>query len=237
MSKPFYQQFVWAEYHRDTAHLRTAAEHGAYLLLIGALFTRGGKLPADDDSLARHACCTTEEWAGLKGVVLAFFQVRRGVLRHKRVTNDLRSIIETRSDRSRAGKLGGLASGRKRKGNSPAPAAAPAAAKAKQNEHSQSHSYTPEDKSSGTPDPDKDAWDLAGAVLTEQGGMDLVTAKRFFGALLARNDLKARELFTACASARVNQTRDPKTYLSSVARKVAERQVKAGGKPKDAGFC
>lgn len=129
MSKPFYMRLNWAHYHEGTSHLRNEGEHGAYLLLIGALFSSGGKLKADDDTLARHAHCTAERWAELRPVVLPFFKVTRGMLRHKRVSEELAHIGGAIGQRKAAGKAGGLATAEKHRGNGAASAAASAAAK------------------------------------------------------------------------------------------------------------
>ena len=40
------------DYHRKTRHLTQAAQHGAYMLLIGEAWQRGGALPDDDEMLA-----------------------------------------------------------------------------------------------------------------------------------------------------------------------------------------
>jgi uncharacterized protein YdaU (DUF1376 family) len=52
VAAPPYQKFFWGSYHKHTAHLRDARDHGAYLLLIGALWNNDGKLQADDETLA-----------------------------------------------------------------------------------------------------------------------------------------------------------------------------------------
>lgn len=104
MSPP-YMRLYWGDYHRDTPHL-TRSQHGAYLLLLSALWNNGGKLPADDASLARHAHCTAGEWAAMKAVILDFFKVRRGKLTHKRVSAELAKYETTIGKRKAAGKRG-----------------------------------------------------------------------------------------------------------------------------------
>ena len=76
------------DYLGDTLHLK-ALEHGAYLLLLMAMWRAGGTLPANDANLSSIARCTAAEWARIKPVVLAFFKVRRGVLSHKRVAEEI----------------------------------------------------------------------------------------------------------------------------------------------------
>jgi uncharacterized protein YdaU (DUF1376 family) len=117
VSAPPYMKLYWGDYFHGAKSLKTAREHGAYLLLIGALWDAGGKLPDDDATLARHAFCTPQEWAALKPALMPFFRVVRGKLTQKRVTRELRAYAVTVSKRKLAGKIGGSASVGKDKGN------------------------------------------------------------------------------------------------------------------------
>ena len=74
MSFP-YMPMYWGDYLRDTVGLK-AEEHGAYMLLIGALWNGGGTLPADDGVLARVACCDRRRWAKVWPVICTFFEIR-----------------------------------------------------------------------------------------------------------------------------------------------------------------
>jgi len=103
-------RLYWGDYSRKTRHLKKAAEHGAYLLLIGALWDAGGKLPADDETLADHALLTPKEWAGMKARIMPFFKVSRGMLTQTRVTEELAKFRDTSGKRKMAGKAGGSAS-------------------------------------------------------------------------------------------------------------------------------
>lgn len=60
-----------ADYLADTAHL-TAAEHGAYLLLI-MHYWRAGKLPSDGRQIARIARMNAREWDRSRDTIAAFF--------------------------------------------------------------------------------------------------------------------------------------------------------------------
>lgn len=117
MSAPPYQKLFWGSYHKHTAHLSHAREHGAYLLLIGALWNNEGRLPADDDTLAAYARLTTKEWLAIKPKLMPLFRVVRGKLTQARVTEDLAKYRDTSGKRKEAGKAGGLASGGKRAAN------------------------------------------------------------------------------------------------------------------------
>lgn len=123
MSAPPYMPFYFGDYARDTGHL-TRGEHGAYFLLIKAMWTTGGKLPADDKKLARLALCTPDEWAEVREVILPYFKRRGGVLRHKRIDLEMAKYANTSGKRSEAGKRGGLKTANKNKRVAQASAAA-----------------------------------------------------------------------------------------------------------------
>lgn len=59
------------DYLGDTGHL-TAAEHGAYLLLIMRYWQDGG-LPTDERMVARYSRLTPEQWSESRDVLAAFF--------------------------------------------------------------------------------------------------------------------------------------------------------------------
>jgi len=77
MTPPPYQKLFWGSYHKHTAHLSHAREHGAYLLLIGALWNNDGRLPADDGTLAGYAKLTLKEWGAIKAKLMPLFRVTR----------------------------------------------------------------------------------------------------------------------------------------------------------------
>lgn len=70
MSRAWMPLYV-ADYLADTTHL-SAAEHGAYLLLIMHYWQNGG-LPTDDRRLARIARMTTKEWNKARPAIAEFF--------------------------------------------------------------------------------------------------------------------------------------------------------------------
>lgn len=70
MSPPWMPLYV-ADYLADTSHL-SAAEHGAYMLLIMHYWQRGC-LPSDDRVLSRIARMTAEEWHDSKPIIAEFF--------------------------------------------------------------------------------------------------------------------------------------------------------------------
>lgn len=117
MSAPPYMRLYWGDYSRKTRHLTKASEHGAYLMLIGALWDNDGKLPADDETLAAYALCTPDEWAALKPKIMPLLTVSRGKISQARVTEELAKYKSTSGKRKEAGKKGGSASVGKDSGN------------------------------------------------------------------------------------------------------------------------
>lgn len=88
MSAPPYMKLYIADYLADTTHL-TRDEHGAYLLLLMALWRAGGKLPNDPHKLAKLSKCSTPEWEEISPSVLEFFTVSGGALTQKRASIEI----------------------------------------------------------------------------------------------------------------------------------------------------
>lgn len=83
MNRPWMPLYV-ADYRADTVHL-SAAQHGAYLLLIMHYWLTGA-LPSDDAALARIACMTPAEWRKARPTIQAFF---KDGWKHKRIDAEL----------------------------------------------------------------------------------------------------------------------------------------------------
>lgn len=118
MSAPPYMKLYIADYLAETTHL-DAVGHGAYLLLIMAMWRAGGKLPRDEAKLARIAQCSPDQWATVRDDVMAFFKVSGGTIKHSRVAKEIAkydAVID-------GAKSGGKASASKRasKNNDNAP--------------------------------------------------------------------------------------------------------------------
>jgi|GEM_PF-4312542 len=74
---------LWTDaYLGDTLHLSTI-QHGAYLLLLMVAWRSDGRLPADDDYLAKCTRMTKGQWYRHKHVLEAFFSIEGAV--HKGV--------------------------------------------------------------------------------------------------------------------------------------------------------
>lgn len=106
MSAPPYMKLYVADYLGDTHHL-TALEHGAYLLLLMAMWRAGGTLPAVDANLARLARLSPDEWSAVKPVLWPLFKVSRMRLTQKRLSAELAKYESISGKRSEA-KKGGL---------------------------------------------------------------------------------------------------------------------------------
>lgn len=70
MSRPWMPLYI-ADYLKDTRRL-SAAQHGAYLLLLMDYWTNGS-LPDDDDQLSRIACMPIADWRKSRPIIQAFF--------------------------------------------------------------------------------------------------------------------------------------------------------------------
>lgn len=113
MSPPPYMRLYWGNYHRQTPHL-TRSQHGAYLMLLSALWNNGGKLAANDATLAKHALCAPSEWAAMKAVILPFFDIRRGKLSNRKLSEELENYKAIVGKRKSAGKAGSQVTNGKR---------------------------------------------------------------------------------------------------------------------------
>lgn len=91
-----------ADYLADTGHL-TAAEHGAYLLLI-MHYWRMGSLPTDEVRLARIARMNADEWAVAMPSIASFFT---DGWKHGRIELELKKSADSYDKRAAAGRKGG----------------------------------------------------------------------------------------------------------------------------------
>lgn len=103
MSHKSWMPLYWGDYLGKTTHL-TVCEHGAYLLLIGHLWTAGGSTPDDDLRLQRICRCTAEEWSRIRPMIESFFTITHGKWRHARVTAELEKAEKTYEKRAKAGR-------------------------------------------------------------------------------------------------------------------------------------
>jgi uncharacterized protein YdaU (DUF1376 family) len=83
---------LWTDaYLADTSDL-TTLEHGAYLLLLMAMWRAGGSLPNDPQRLARFARLTKGQWERVWRVLERFFRIEDDQLFQNRLTDELNAV-------------------------------------------------------------------------------------------------------------------------------------------------
>lgn len=118
---------LWTDaYLGDTTHLRTV-EHGAYLLLLIAMWrTREKALPNNDRLLARYARMTDREWRDVKPIIMPFFTIEGENITQLRLRDEAEAAAEYAGKQARRAKSRWLKS--KETSGAAAPTAAQAAA-------------------------------------------------------------------------------------------------------------
>ena len=97
----------WGDYAKDTAHL-SAAQHGAYLMLIKHYWVTGKPLVDDDAVLWRIACADSKNhWKKMRSVVVSFFVQQNGKLGHSRIDEELEKAAKFLEKQAENGKKGG----------------------------------------------------------------------------------------------------------------------------------
>lgn len=96
MSRAWMPLYV-GDYLRDTMHL-TTEEHGAYLLIIMALWSAGGSLP--ESAMPATVRVSQRKWSSLRNTLAPFFHVAEGTWSHRRVNRELATAKE-KSDKAR----------------------------------------------------------------------------------------------------------------------------------------
>ena len=85
-----------------------ARETGAYLLLLMAMWSRDGSLPADQKKLQRVAKCG-REWPSVWASISRYFDHTDGVITNRRLTEELQKVAAKREVNRHNGGLGGSA--------------------------------------------------------------------------------------------------------------------------------
>jgi uncharacterized protein YdaU (DUF1376 family) len=100
---------LWTDaYLGDTKHL-TTTEHGAYLLILMAMWRAGGKLPNDERRLATTAGLRIDHWRRMASTIMAFMTIEGEFITQKRLRTES-EIVRVQLQKSRtAGALGGRA--------------------------------------------------------------------------------------------------------------------------------
>lgn len=97
---------LWTDaYMADTSHL-TTIEHGAYLLVLMAMWRAGGQLPDDEIRLARTARLSLDKWRRIAPTIRSFLTAADGFVSQKR----LKQEFENARGRAEKASIGGNAS-------------------------------------------------------------------------------------------------------------------------------
>jgi uncharacterized protein YdaU (DUF1376 family) len=89
-------------YLADTTHF-SAEEHGAYLLLLMAMWRRNGRVPDNDKDLARICCVHPSRWSRVKKRLIPLLIQRDGELRQKKLTAVFSDLINKKSQKRASG--------------------------------------------------------------------------------------------------------------------------------------
>lgn len=104
MSSPFMQLYI-GDYLRDTQGLSTEG-HGAYLLILFAMWNADGWVSAEPRKMAQYARMTVTRWAKLAPDIMPFLIVEDGMASQKRLLQQLEKASGKSLKRSVAGKRG-----------------------------------------------------------------------------------------------------------------------------------
>lgn len=97
----------WDAYLADTTHL-TTEEHGAYMLLLAAMWRRNGSIPEDDSDIARILGMTKGKWAKTKARLAGFLIFENGEISQKKLQklwkNTQEKIEKNRANGAKGGR-------------------------------------------------------------------------------------------------------------------------------------
>ena len=100
---------LWTgDYLADTQHL-TTTQHGAYMLILIAMWRNGGSLPTDERRLARCAGLAMDKWRKIGREVMELLTVEDNQVTQKRLQQELKKTIGKIEKRRSAGHSGGVA--------------------------------------------------------------------------------------------------------------------------------
>lgn len=147
---------LWTDaYLSDTSHL-TTTEHGAYMLILMAMWRAGGSLPNDEIRLARTARLALDKWRKMAPTIMGFMTVSEGTVTQKRLKLEFKIASGRVEKLERAGRAGGRAKALKSQDMTPGDASQMPVAEAwqcstnqNQNQNTPSSNQEPNDKPSG----------------------------------------------------------------------------------------
>jgi uncharacterized protein YdaU (DUF1376 family) len=97
----------WDAYIADTTHLSTE-EHGAYLLLLAAMWRRNGSVPDEDKDCARIVGLSTAKWRKTKARLLGLISIADGHITQKKLQKTWEKTQEKIAKNRANGAKGGL---------------------------------------------------------------------------------------------------------------------------------
>ena len=110
MSKAPAMPMYWDAYLADTTHL-TTEEHGAYMLLLAAMWRRNGSVPDDDKDNARILGLTPAKWRKIKArltATISGFVIEKGTITQEKLRktweNTQEKIDKNRSNGAKGGR-------------------------------------------------------------------------------------------------------------------------------------
>lgn len=196
---------------------------GAYAIVLDLIYMRDGRLPDDARFIAGQLGCSVRKWSAIRDELIARgkLTVELGLISNFRANYLLE---ETRKYRDKQAEI----ATKPRQIN-----------RIRQPEPSQSEPE--EDKSSVAKatdakgvDLNAEAWRLAVAVLTSQGGLTEPKARAFFGRLL--KGITAGDMLPAVSQAALAKTQDPQGYLTAAADRFRQRGPSLALPQKRVGF-
>lgn len=108
MSSPPFMQLYVSDYLGATLHF-TSEQHGAYMLLLLAMWNAGGSLPDDAKTLCRITRCSPSRWGKISDAVMEKFDRGDGRISNPRLTRELEKAQEKSIKRAEVGSRGGKA--------------------------------------------------------------------------------------------------------------------------------
>ncbi len=113
MSKTPYMPLWVSDFLGDTLDL-DAKEVGSYILLLMAMWQRGGTLP-DDQAKLKRVARIGRDWPRVWASIERYFEAKNGVITNKRLSQELHIVNTKREVNARSGARGGRAKALKSK--------------------------------------------------------------------------------------------------------------------------
>lgn len=228
---PFMQLYI-ADYLGDTMHL-TTEQHGAYLLLLMAMWRNGGSLPNDEKKLARIVRLSTRRWRNIRDDVMGLLVVDENTITQKRLQKEHNKATSKSIVRSSAGALGGKAKALKNKKGGLAKATVLPPVLPQHSSETRDHidsvpnGTEPDGSSRGVEDEIKKAcWEIGKRYLSPLVGGD-VKAGQMIGKWLKGHG--HTEVLEALRRAERGRTQDPIPYITAI----LGNRIRDGPKPGD----